>query len=100
MPYPPTCRRCGTELIGRSDDLAALSGLVADERLVTLTGTGGVGKTRLALGVAATLAAGFADGCWLIELAPVSDGDEVVTAVTSAMRAPDHDRRCARAVPE
>ena len=81
----PTVR---SELIGRSDDLAALSGLVADERLVTLTGTGGVGKTRLALGVAATLAAGFADGCWLIELAPVGDGGEVVTAVTSAMRAP------------
>ena len=93
----PTVR---TELIGRSDDLAALSGLVANERLVTLTGTGGVGKTRLALGVAATLAAGFSDGCWLIELAPVSDGDEVVTAMTSAMRAPTTNDRITRAVPE
>jgi len=49
----PTVR---TELIGRSDDIETLSELVARERLVTLTGVGGVGKTRLALGVAATLA--------------------------------------------
>jgi predicted ATPase/class 3 adenylate cyclase len=81
----PTVR---TDLIGRSDDLEALSELVRNERLVTLTGTGGVGKTRLALGVAAVLAPDFADGCWVIELAPLSDGEEVVGAVASAMRAP------------
>lgn len=81
----PTVR---TELIGRSDDLAGLAGLVTNERLVTMTGTGGVGKTRLALGVAATLAADFADGCWFIELAPISNSDDVVPAVISAMRAP------------
>ena len=52
----PTVR---TELIGRSDDVAALSKAVRDERLVTLTGVGGVGKTRLALGVAASVASGF-----------------------------------------
>lgn len=77
-----------TELIGRSDDIAMCAELVTRERLVTLTGTGGVGKTRMALGVAASLATGFADGCWLVELAPVSDGEEVSTAVATAMRAP------------
>ena len=81
----PTVR---TELIGRTDDVTALMGLVERERLVTLTGVGGVGKTRLALGVAAAVAAGFTDGCWLVELAPVADGDEVVKTVAAALRSP------------
>ncbi len=84
----PTVR---TELIGRSDDVRALAELVTRERLVTLTGVGGVGKTRLALGVAAAVAAEFADGCWLVELAPVAGGDEVVTTVISSMRVPMTD---------
>jgi len=84
----PTVR---TKLIGRTDDVRALSELVARERLLTLTGVGGVGKTRLALGVAAAVAAEFADGCWMVELAPVAGGDDVVTAVAAAMRAPTAD---------
>jgi predicted ATPase/class 3 adenylate cyclase len=81
----PTVR---TELIGRGDDVLVLSELVMRERLVTLTGVGGVGKTRLALGVAGSVAPEFADGCWLVELAPVSGGDEVVKVVASALRSP------------
>ncbi len=81
----PTVR---TELIGRADDVTALSELVMRERLVTLTGVGGVGKTRLALGVAASVAPEFADGCWLVELAPVAGGEEVVKVVASALRSP------------
>ena len=77
-----------TELIGRTADVAALARLVERERLVTLTGVGGVGKTRLALAVAASLAPGFADGCWLVELSPVTDGDEVPRTVAAALRAP------------
>jgi predicted ATPase/class 3 adenylate cyclase len=84
----PTVR---TELIGRGEELRTLSELVVRERLVTLTGVGGVGKTRLALAVSAAVAPEFADGCWLVELAPVADGDEVVTAVAAAMRAPATD---------
>jgi predicted ATPase/class 3 adenylate cyclase len=80
----PTVR---TELIGRHDDVAALSALVDRAQLVTLTGTGGVGKTRLALGVAAALAPGFADGCWLVELAPVADGAEVLKTIASSIGA-------------
>jgi len=81
----PTVR---TELIGRTDDVTALMELVERERLITLTGVGGVGETRLALGVAAALAAGFPDGCWLVELSPVADGEEVLKTVAAAIRAP------------
>ena len=77
-----------TELIGRSDDVAELSSLVGREQLVTLTGVGGVGKTRLALAVAATVAPGFSDGCWLVELAPIAEGSEGVNAVAGAIGAP------------
>ena len=81
----PTMR---TDLIGRSDDAADLAELLRRERLVTLTGTGGVGKTRLSLTVAASVAAEFPDGCWFVELAPLADGDEVPRAVAGAMRTP------------
>jgi predicted ATPase/class 3 adenylate cyclase len=84
----PTVR---TELLGRSEDVTALSELVGRERLVTLTGTGGVGKTRLALAAAAVLAPGFADGCWLVELAPVAEGAEVAKVVASALGVPAAD---------
>lgn len=81
----PTMR---TELIGRSDEVAALSEVARRERIVTLTGTGGVGKTRLALAVAASVSSAFPDGCWLVELAPVVDGADVAPAVAAAIRAP------------
>jgi predicted ATPase len=81
----PTMR---TELIGRSGDVSSLSGLVQRERLVTLTGVGGVGKTRLALGVAAAVAPDFADGCWLVELAAAASGDDIVKIVASGVRSP------------
>ncbi len=84
----PTVR---TELIGRNADVDALSELVTRERLVTLTGVGGVGKTRLALGVAAAVAADFADGCWFVELAPVAGDEEVTKVAAAAMRAPTID---------
>src|SRR6516165_5623382 len=59
-----------TELIGRREDIAGLVQLLEGNRLVTLTGIGGVGKTRLAVAVAAATAAEFPDGCWFVELAP------------------------------
>jgi predicted ATPase/class 3 adenylate cyclase len=81
-----------TELIGRTGDLEMLTALVERERLVTLVGVGGVGKTRLALAVAAALAAGFADGCWLVELAAVAEGSEVARTVAGAIGAPMSDQ--------
>jgi predicted ATPase len=80
----PTMR---TSLVGRSGQVAALAKLVADERLVTLTGVGGVGKTRLALAVAGAAAPSFSDGCWLVELAAIASGDELVRAVAAGLGA-------------
>nr|BFE82116.1 hypothetical protein GCM10020093_047170 [Planobispora longispora] len=57
-----------SKLIGRDGALAEICSLAGDERLVTLTGPGGVGKTRLALAAAARLADSFEDGAWLVEL--------------------------------
>ena len=73
-----------TPLVGREDDVAALAALVRGERLVTLTGSGGVGKTRLALEVAADLLEHYPGGVWFVELAGVADEDSVAPAVLSA----------------
>lgn len=62
-----------TSLVGREEDLRATRKLVETYRLVTLVGVGGVGKTRLAVESAADLVPRFADGAWLVELAPISD---------------------------
>jgi predicted ATPase/class 3 adenylate cyclase len=77
-----------TELVGRMDDVARLAPLVGPERLLTLTGAGGIGKTRLALAVAAAVAPRFADGCWFVELAPATSGTDVGRAVAAAMGSP------------
>lgn len=76
-----------TPLIGREDDVAALHGLLGEERLVTLTGSGGVGKTRLALAVAADVLDRFPGGVWFVELAGVGDGSAVGSAVLAAVGA-------------
>jgi predicted ATPase len=63
-----------TALVGRDRDVASLSQLVlSDVRIVTLTGVGGCGKTRLSLAVAACLTGSFKDGVRLVELASVTD---------------------------
>ncbi|PRX65399.1 putative ATPase [Nonomuraea fuscirosea] len=69
-----------TELIGREADVAAVGSLLTTSRLVTLTGPGGVGKTRLALAAAATGPAP-ADGVWLVELSGAADPAEALAAV-------------------
>ena len=62
-----------TSLVGRAGAVREVAGLLEEYRLVTVTGPGGVGKTRLAGEVARQVAARFADGVWLAELAPVRD---------------------------
>ena len=74
--------------IGRERELSDVRVLVGSCRLVTLTGAGGAGKTRLGLQVAAELLDGSGDGVWLVELATVTDGDAVAAAVAGALRIP------------
>ncbi|MGB6518855.1 MAG: adenylate/guanylate cyclase domain-containing protein, partial [Candidatus Cybelea sp.] len=74
-----------TSLVGREDDVAEITALVHEHRLVTLTGAGGVGKTRASLQIAANLIEGFSDGVWLIELAPLTSGDYIPSAVAQAL---------------
>jgi predicted ATPase/class 3 adenylate cyclase/DNA-binding CsgD family transcriptional regulator len=76
-----------TPLIGREGDVAALQQLLDHERLVTLTGSGGVGKTRLALAVAAEVVERFSGGVWFVELAGVADHAGVGSAVLAALGA-------------
>jgi predicted ATPase/class 3 adenylate cyclase len=74
-----------SSFIGREHELNDVRDLVRDSRLVTLTGAGGSGKTRLAMQSAAELLDGTGEGVWLIELAPVADGEQVPLAVASAL---------------
>ena len=74
-----------TSFVGREVEVKELIELIRAHRLVTLTGVGGVGKTRLAVQVAAELVGEFADGVWLVELAPVGDPAAVPDAVASVL---------------
>lgn len=74
-----------TSFVGRERELADASTLLEQARLLTLTGSGGCGKTRLALQVAADTLDGSGDGVWLIELASLSDPDLVSHSVAAAL---------------
>lgn len=76
-----------TPLLGRDHDVRRVGALLAQHRLVTLSGAGGVGKTRLALAVAANVRDRYADGATLVELAPVMDASGVLPAVADAVEA-------------
>jgi predicted ATPase/class 3 adenylate cyclase len=74
-----------TSFIGREQEIAQIKNLVEHNRLVTLTGSGGVGKTRHSLQVGAEVLDAFADGVWLVELAPVSSPELVPQALASVL---------------
>lgn len=82
---PGNLRPVTTSLIGRESEVAKIEAAVKAHRLVTLTGVGGVGKTRLALEVAARLADEFPDGVWIFELAAVTDPAAVPDAVAAVL---------------
>jgi predicted ATPase/class 3 adenylate cyclase len=72
-------------LIGRETEIEEITALVERHRLVTIVGSGGIGKTRIALQVAANLLDGSGGGVWFIELAPLSNGDYIPATVAHAM---------------
>src|SRR5437868_48313 len=74
-----------TSFVGREAELGLLEERLGRERLVTLTGPGGSGKTRLAVEVARRVAARFDDGAWMIELAPLDKPDQVAAAVAAVL---------------
>jgi predicted ATPase/DNA-binding CsgD family transcriptional regulator len=74
-----------TSFVGRAGPVREVAGLLDQYRLVTVTGPGGAGKTRLAGEVARLVAARFADGAWLVELASVRNGEQVPAVVAAAL---------------
>src|ERR1700694_5483922 len=82
-----------TSFVGRDVQMTQLRGILADNRLVTLTGAGGVGKTRLAIQVAAGMAGEFGDGVWYVDLAPITDPELVGVTVARALGLPDQPGR-------
>ncbi|WP_282793905.1 NB-ARC domain-containing protein [Streptomyces sp. CC224B] len=82
-----------SELIGRTDELAELAARLGRHRLVTLTGVGGVGKTRLARRAATELLPRFADGVWWVDLSPLQDGAMLAYAVAEALPLVDRTTR-------
>ena len=73
------------QLVGRAREADEVAARIGEHRLVTVTGPGGAGKTRLAGVVARRMAAGFADGAWLASLAAVRDPDRVAGAVAASL---------------
>src|ERR1700741_4683964 len=82
---PGNLRPQVTSFIGRESEVAEIEAVLRAHRLVTLTGAGGVGKTRLALEVGTDLVDEFADGVWFFELAAVADPAAVPDAVAAVL---------------
>ncbi len=74
-----------SSFVGREKELSEVKRLLENNRLLTLTGSGGCGKTRLALAAASELVEGFEDGVWMVELAPLADPSLVAQAVGSTL---------------
>jgi DNA-binding winged helix-turn-helix (wHTH) protein len=98
---PPDTRRHNlpielTSFVGRRTDLLELPGILASSRLLSLTGAGGVGKTRLALRLAAAVVHAYRDGVWLVDLAPLSAPDLVAQTIATALDLREGPQRSAR----
>ena len=74
-----------SSFVGREKELAEVKRLLENNRLLTLTGSGGCGKTRLALVVASEMVDGFDEGVWMVDLAPLADPALVPRAVASTL---------------
>jgi predicted ATPase/class 3 adenylate cyclase len=87
--FPNNLPAALSSFIGRTDELKAVQEALTQSRLVTLTGAGGAGKTRLALQVAADRVELHPDGVWLVDLAGLTDPELIVQAVASALHVPE-----------
>jgi ATP/maltotriose-dependent transcriptional regulator MalT len=79
-----------SSFVGRGQEISEVEDLLPGHRLITLTGPGGSGKTRLALAVASGVLQDYEDGVWLVELASLSDPDLVPQAVASVLGVREH----------
>ncbi len=86
-----------TTFVGRTRELAELNRILDENRLVTLTGPGGVGKTRLGFQLAADRVGSFPDGVWLVQVAELSFTTELEQAVARAVRVEESIERDSRA---
>ncbi|MDT7764280.1 MAG: hypothetical protein QOC63_3700 [Mycobacterium sp.] len=82
-----------TSFVGREAELAQVHEILTGNRLVTLTGAGGAGKTRLAIQIAGQLSGEFGDGVWYVDLAPITDPELVPVTVVRALGLPDQPGR-------
>jgi len=82
-----------TSFVGRQAEMHEVRQLLAGNRLVTLTGAGGAGKTRLAVEIVARIAAEFGDGVWYVDLAPITDPGVEPVALARALGLPDQPGR-------
>ena len=82
-----------TSFVGRDSEMAEVRTILAENRLVTLTGAGGAGKTRLALEVAGAIAGDFRDGVYYVDLAPITHPDLVPVTAACALGLPDQPGR-------
>jgi predicted ATPase/DNA-binding XRE family transcriptional regulator len=87
LPYAPNnVPEQLTRFIGREREMEEVMGLLTEARLVTLTGPGGCGKTRLAYQTALRMLGVYPDGVWVVELAPLADADLIPLVVASALK--------------
>jgi predicted ATPase/class 3 adenylate cyclase/DNA-binding CsgD family transcriptional regulator len=82
-----------TRFVGRRRELSEIRATLAENRLVTLSGVGGTGKTRLAVEIAILVASQFDDGVWFVDLAPIAEPDLVPATVVRAFGLPDQSGR-------
>jgi predicted ATPase/class 3 adenylate cyclase/DNA-binding CsgD family transcriptional regulator len=82
-----------TRFIGRGSQLAEVRKLLTESRLVTLTGAGGSGKTRLAIEISARMGSEYVDGAWYVDLAPITDPELVPITAARALGLPDQAGR-------
>jgi predicted ATPase/class 3 adenylate cyclase len=90
--YPGNLPVQRSSFVGRAEDLAGVRAALAGSPVITVTGVGGVGKTRLALQVAADVVARFPDGAWFVDLGPVLDAGYVAAALSASLRLPERRR--------